>query len=146
MNQLEKAICIALQAHEGQVDKGGKTYILHPLRLMVQMPTMELQIIAVLHDAVEDSTYTFDDLRTEGFSEEIIKALQALTKQDGEEYEDFIDRVAKNPLAREVKIADMKDNSDLSRIENPSEKDFERVEKYRKAGERLGEGGLKYYK
>lgn len=133
MNQLEKAITIALKAHESQVDKGKKTYILHPLRLMVQMPTEELQIIAVLHDVVEDSEYTFEDLISQGFSDEVINALRALTKQENEEYSNFILRVKTNPLATKVKIADLKDNSNIDRLQNPTEQDFERVKKYQQA-------------
>lgn len=137
MNQLEKAIQIALKAHAGQTDKGGNTYVLHPLRLMVQMPTEQLQTIAVLHDVVEDSTYTFEDLAKEGFPEEIINAVRSLTKKEGEQYDDFIQRVKSNPLAIPVKIADMKDNSNLDRIPNPTEKDRERVKKYQQAIEML---------
>jgi len=133
MNQLEKAIKIALKADGNQVDKGGETYILHPLRLMVQMPSSALQIIAVLHDVVEDSNYTFEDLIKEGFSNEVIEALRALTKQENEQYVDFIQRVKENPLAPQVKIADLKDNSNLARIQNPTKKDLERVKKYKKA-------------
>jgi len=137
MNQLEKAIQIALKAHEGQVDKGGNSYVLHPIRLMVQMPTMDLQTIAVLHDVVEDSHYTFEDLAKEGFSTEVINAVRALTKQENEEYDDFIRRVKMNPLAIPVKLADMKDNSNLDRIPNPTDTDRERVKKYQKAIEFL---------
>ncbi|MFA5830111.1 MAG: GTP pyrophosphokinase [Candidatus Gracilibacteria bacterium] len=137
MNQLEKAIQIALKAHEKQVDKGGHTYVLHPLRVMVQMPTEELQIIAVLHDVVEDSNYTFEDLVKEGFSAEVLEALTAITKQKNEQYDDFIKRIKKNPLAVQVKLADLKDNSNLDRIPNPTEIDLERVEKYKKAIEFL---------
>lgn len=133
MNQLEKAIKIALEAHEKQVDKAGKTYILHPLRLMVQMPTEELQIIAVLHDVVEDSNFTFEDLIKEEFSPRIIKALRAITKQENEPYGDFIQRVKKNPLATQVKIVDLKDNSNLNRLQNPTKIDLERIKKYEKA-------------
>ena len=133
MKQLEKAIAIALKAHQNQIDKGGKVYILHPLRIMLQMPTEELQIIAILHDVVEDSNYTFDNLKKEGFSVRIIKALQALTKQDNEQYEDFIKRVKNNTLATKVKIADIKDNSNIKRIKNPKIKDLERIKKYKKA-------------
>ncbi len=133
MNNLEKAIKIAIEAHAGQVDKAGKTYVLHPLRLMVQMSSIEQQIVAVLHDVIEDSKYTFDDLEKEGFDEKIISALQALTKKNGEDYDNFIMRVMQNKLATIVKIADLKDNSNLNRIPNPTEKDLERVEKYIKA-------------
>ncbi|MBT4597512.1 GTP pyrophosphokinase [bacterium] len=137
MNKLEKAIKIALEAHENQLDKGGKTYILHPLRLMIQMPTEELQIIAVLHDVVEDSHYTFEHLIKEGFDVKLIEALQALTKKENERYGDFIKRVQENSLATKVKIVDLKDNSNLDRIQNPTKDDLERVEKYKKAIEFL---------
>ncbi len=137
MNKLEEAIQIAVEAHENQTDKGGSVYILHPLRLMMQMPTEQLQIVAVLHDVVEDSDYTFNDLEEKGFSNEIIEALESLTKRENELYEDFILRVKKNKLAVQVKIADLKDNSDLKRIKNPTEKDLERKEKYKRAIENL---------
>ncbi|MBU0458468.1 GTP pyrophosphokinase [Patescibacteria group bacterium] len=133
MLPLEKAISIALAAHAGQVDKAGVSYILHPLRIMQKMPTDELMIIAILHDVVEDSTITFDYLRHEGFSDMIISALDAMTKRDGENYEDFIQRVKMNPNARSVKIADIEDNMNTSRIEHPTQKDYERIEKYKKA-------------
>ena len=139
MNNLEKAIKIALKAHAGQIDKAGKIYILHPLRLMMQMRLIDEQIIAVLHDVVEDSDYTFDDLRKEGFDEEIISALQSLTKRNGEDYKDFIARIKENELAIIVKIADLRDNSNLDRISEPTKKDLERVEKYKKALEMLKE-------
>lgn len=137
MDRLEKAIKIALKAHENQLDKGGKIYILHPLRLMVQMPTEELQIIAVLHDVVEDSDVTLEYLAKEGFTAEVIEALRTLTKKENEPYGDFIQRIKENPLAAKVKIADLKDNSNTERIQNPTEKDLERVEKYKKAIEFL---------
>ena len=133
MSNLNKAIQIALDAHKDQVDKGGQPYILHPLRLMLQMPTEKLQIIAVLHDVLEDSKYTVSDLKNNGFSSNIIIALQALTKKTGEDYFDFILRVNKNVLARQVKKADICDNLNLKRIKNPSKKDLERVKKYKKA-------------
>ena len=133
MNSLEKAIKIALKAHAGQVDKAEKAYILHPLRLMMQMRSIDEQITAVLHDVVEDSEYTFDDLKKEGFDEEIINALESLTKRDGEDYKDFIARIKENELATIVKIADLKDNSNLDRISEPTKEDLERVKKYKDA-------------
>lgn len=128
-SQLEKAIRIALGAHIGQVDKAGESYILHPLRLMVQMDTDEKRIIAVLHDVVEDSDWTFENLKQEGFSDEVIEALRCLTKRDGEDYLDFVRRASSNPTARVIKIVDVKDNMDIGRIANPTDKDFERIEK-----------------
>src|SRR3989338_258253 len=132
-HRLEEAIGIATAAHKGQVDKAGKPYILHSLRVMLKMPSIELMIIAVLHDGIEDSTLTYEDLRQKGFSATIISAVEALTKREGETYEVFISRVKTNMLARSVKIADIEDNLDITRIAQPSSRDYERLEKYKKA-------------
>jgi (p)ppGpp synthase/HD superfamily hydrolase len=139
MATLERAIAIAAMAHEGQVDKAGMPYLLHPLRMMLSVNTLEARITAVLHDVVEDTTVTLEQLRAEGFASEVLEAVEALTKRPGEEndYDAFIRRVAPNPLAREVKLADLRDNCDLSRIARPTEKDLRRVEKYRKAIDHL---------
>jgi (p)ppGpp synthase/HD superfamily hydrolase len=138
MATLERAIKIALEAHAGQVDKAGEAYILHPLRLMLQMETQERRIAAVLHDVVEDSNWTFDDLKAEGFLNGVLDALEYLTKKEGENYFDFVERAAKNPIARDVKIADVKDNMNISRISNPTKEDHERIEeKYKPALEIL---------
>ncbi len=133
MSTLERAIVIAAKAHAGQKDKGGQTYILHPLRLMLQMRTEDERMAAVLHDVVEDSDWTLEQLRSEGFSEAVGQAVDALTERKGESYEAFVQRAVGNPIARVVKIADIRDNMDLSRIPNPSEKDHERLDKYRRA-------------
>ncbi len=134
---LNKAIQIATEAHKDQFDKAGKPYILHPLRVMLHCENEAEQICAILHDVVEDSDVTFDDLRSHGFSEEIISALDCLTKRDGESYNDFISRVLANELASRVKLADLRDNMDLTRIAHPNDQDFARIEKYRKAVERI---------
>lgn len=120
-------------AHEGQVDKAGMPYVLHPLRMMLSVDTPEGRMAAVLHDVVEDTAVTLDQLRAEGFPEAVIEAVEALTKRDGEDYEAFILRVAPNPIARKVKLADLRDNCDLSRLAEPTEKDRQRIEKYRRA-------------
>jgi (p)ppGpp synthase/HD superfamily hydrolase len=130
---LERAIAIAAAAHEGQVDKGGAPYILHPLKVMLRVNTLEERIVAVLHDVVEDCGISFDDLRKEGFSETVLSAIASVTKVPGESYEAFIERAAQNPIGRVVKLADLEENSDLSRIAQPSWEDLERVEKYRRA-------------
>ena len=130
---LERAIAIAAAAHEGQVDKGGAPYILHPLRVMLRVNTLEERIVAVLHDVVEDCGISFDDLRNEGFSETVLMAIASVTKVPGESYEEFVERAAQNPIGRVVKLADLEENSDLSRIAQPSWEDLERVEKYRRA-------------
>ncbi|MHC3823328.1 MULTISPECIES: HD domain-containing protein [Pseudomonas] len=134
---LERAIAIAATAHAGQVDKGGAPYILHPLKVMLRMSTLEERIVAVLHDVVEDCAISLDDLRKEGFSEEVLSAIESVTKVPGESYEDFVERAAQNPIGRVVKLADLEENSDLSRIASPSWEDLERVEKYRRAIGRL---------
>lgn len=134
---LERAIAIAATAHAGQVDKGGAPYILHPLKVMLRMNTLEERIVAVLHDVVEDGGISFDDLRKEGFSEAVLSAIESVTKVPGESYEDFVERAAQNPIGRVVKLADLEENSDLSRIASPSWEDLERVEKYRRAIGRL---------
>ena len=134
---LERAIAIAATAHAGQVDKGGAPYILHPLKVMLRMTTLEERIVAVLHDVVEDCDISLDDLRKEGFSEEVLTAIQSVTKVPGESYEDFVERAAQNPIGRVVKLADLEENSDLSRIASPSWEDLERIEKYRRAIGRL---------
>ncbi|WP_438301378.1 HD domain-containing protein [Pseudomonas sp. NMS19W] len=134
---LERAIAIAATAHAGQVDKGGAPYILHPLKVMLRMSSLEERIVAVLHDVVEDSGISLDDLRKEGFSEEVLSAIESVTKVPGESYEDFVERAAQNSIGRVVKLADLEENSDLSRIASPSWEDLERVEKYRRAIGRL---------
>jgi (p)ppGpp synthase/HD superfamily hydrolase len=133
MATLERALVIAAQAHQGTTDKGGAPYILHPLRLMHQMTTADEQIVALLHDVVEDSPWTFDALRAEGFSEEVVSAVDGLTRREGETYEDFIARGVTNPLARRVKLADIEDNMDLRRLGDIGEKDLERLQRYQRA-------------
>ena len=134
---LERAIAIAATAHAGQVDKGGAPYILHPLKVMLRVNSLEERIVAVLHDVVEDCGISFDDLRKEGFSEAVLSAIESVTKVPGESYEDFVERAAQNPIGRVVKLADLEENSDLSRIASPDWEDLERVEKYRRAIGRL---------
>jgi (p)ppGpp synthase/HD superfamily hydrolase len=135
MATLERAIAIAARAHEGQVDKAGMPYVLHPLRMMLSVDTPEARMAAVLHDVVEDTTVSLEQLQTEGFPAVVIEAVEALTKrpEEKDDYEAFINRVAPNPLARAVKLADLRDNCDLSRIATPTEKDWRRIEKYKRA-------------
>jgi (p)ppGpp synthase/HD superfamily hydrolase len=133
MATIERAIELAAKAHAGQTDKGGHPYILHPLRLMLAVQGTEARIAAVLHDIVEDTPVTFDDLRREGFAPEIVEAVRALTKFKGETRVEAATRIARNPIAREVKLADIADNMDLSRIPAPTARDFERLEEYEAA-------------
>ena len=131
------AIDIATQAHTGQLDKAGKPYISHPLTVMAKMDTLESKIVAVLHDVIEDSDVTIADLVEQGFPSLITEAIAAITKLDGELYENYILRVKSNAIALQVKIADMKHNMDLSRIANPTEKDFQRLAKYQNVLQQL---------
>ena len=129
---LEKAIEIAVEAHRGQIDKAGKIYILHPMRVMLRGQNETEQIVGILHDVVEDTPITIDMLRQEGFSEEVLAALTCITKDKGEDYGHFIDRVLTNPLATQVKLYDIEDNLNRDRIPNPTEQDEARFAKYQK--------------
>ena len=138
MSTLERAIEIATQAHEGQVDKAGNAYIGHPLRVMAMGKNEQEKIAGVLHDIVEDSPWTFEMLEAEGFAPEIIAALKCVTKiSENEDYDDFIERVKKNPLAVAVKINDLTDNMDIRRLPYLSDKDVKRLKKYLKAYKKL---------
>lgn len=130
MSTLERAIELAARAHAGQRDKGGHPYILHPLRVMQAVTGEAERIAAVLHDIVEDTPITFDDLLAEGFPADVVDAVRALTKFDGETREQAARRIVRNPIARTVKLADIADNMDLSRITNPTERDFKRLREY----------------
>jgi (p)ppGpp synthase/HD superfamily hydrolase len=140
MPTLEDAISLAVKAHRGRKDKVGAAYILHPLRVMLRMKTKDERIVALLHDVIEDTKYTLEDLREAGYSRKILQSLDYLTKRDGEEYEEFIKRVKRHPLARRVKIADLKDNLDLKRIKKPKKRDLMRIKKYRRALSELMKG------
>ncbi|MFI2856901.1 GTP pyrophosphokinase [Paenibacillus sp. JSM ZJ436] len=133
MNQLENAIVLATSTHYGQVDKGGLPYILHPLRVMMQMDTEDERIVAVLHDVIEDSNVTIKYLAKIGLSSEVCEAIEALTRRENESYMQFIERCKQNPLARKVKTQDIYDNLSLSRIVEPTKEDYDRQKKYNKA-------------
>jgi (p)ppGpp synthase/HD superfamily hydrolase len=113
MSAIEKAILIAVRAHEEQKDKAGAPYILHPLRVMLSMDTEDGMIVAVLHDIVEDTPLKLSDLKEIGFSDEVIDAVDHSTKRTGESYDEFIRRVKKSALATAVKLADINDNMNL---------------------------------
>jgi GTP diphosphokinase / guanosine-3',5'-bis(diphosphate) 3'-diphosphatase len=130
MSTLEQAIEIAARAHAGQVDKAGAPYILHPLRVMLTVHHPHERMAAVLHDVVEDTPVTLDDLRERGFPDEVLTAIHALTKTKGEARLAAANCAALNPIARVVKLADVADNMDLSRIATPTEKDFARIKEY----------------
>ena len=130
MPTLELAIEIAARAHAGQVDKAGDPYILHPLRVMLAVESQHERMAAVLHDVVEDTHVTFDDLRLARFPTEVLDAVFALTKTDGESRIEAAKRAVRNPIARKVKLADVSDNMNLGRIPRPTEKDFSRLKEY----------------
>lgn len=130
MATLERAISLAAERHAGQVDKANAPYILHPLRVMLNVPDIEHKIVAVLHDILEDTATTIDELYRLGFQTHLIDAIIALTKQEGESRIQAAQRTVQNPIARVVKLADITDNMDLSRIQSPTMKDFERLKEY----------------
>ena len=131
---LESAIATAAKAHKGQTDKAGKPYILHPLRVMLNVKGgIPEQCAAVLHDVIEDTDITSDTLLKLGFSKEVVDAVVLLTRSKDEDYMEYVKRLKANPIARAVKLADLADNMDMSRIPNPTEKDLARLEKYKKA-------------
>jgi (p)ppGpp synthase/HD superfamily hydrolase len=139
MNIIEKSLEIALKAYSGQKDKAGQTYILHPLRLMAKMDTDEEMSVALLHDVIEDSDITAEDLLEQGVPEKVVSAVQCLTKVDGEDYDAFVERVLENKLASKIKKADIEDNINVLRLNSVTEKDLERIAKYHKAWKALNE-------
>lgn len=129
---LAKAIKLCYEAHKNQVDKGGSPYYLHPIYVALNMKTEEQKIVALLHDVVEDTEITIEDLKNKGFSKKIVDAVEVITKKK-ESYETYLRKVKENDLARAVKIGDIKNNMDVSRLKEITEKDIARIEKYRKA-------------
>ncbi len=129
---LQRAIEIATTMHDGQLDKAGAPYITHPISVMNQVETVAEKIVAVLHDAIEDTPLTLADLEREGFPDEILAAIDAISKRAGESTESYLARVMSNRLALRVKIADITDNMRLERIAQPTPRDFARIEQYAK--------------
>ena len=140
---LDRAVQIAVRAHEGQSDKYGAPYILHPFRVMMRVCTLAEKIVAMLHDTVEDGGVTLEDLRGEGFPGEVVEAVDRLSRRGGESYDAYMERASADPLAASVKMADLEDNMDLRRIPMIGDKDVERLLRYhsnwRKLFERFGE-------
>lgn len=129
----EKAAQIAIKAHKDQVDKGGHSYILHPLRVEDMCDSPEEKIVALLHDTIEDGDITAEYLLMQGFPHEIVDAVVSVTRNKGEDYFDFIQRCKANPIGHRVKLADIKDNMDITRLKELTDKDIERLKKYHKA-------------
>ena len=132
-SQSEKAYKIAKKAHLGQVDKAGEDYIKHPEKVASFVKTDEEKAVAYLHDVIEDTELTLENLYEYDFSKEVIEAVDIITKKRGEDYQSYLHSVKKNKLARAVKLADLRHNSDLTRLTKVTEKDIERKEKYQKA-------------
>lgn len=132
-SDLEKALALAVKAHRGQRDKSGFPYIFHPVRVMLRLKNLEAQIVALLHDILEDSAISATDLQQAGFSPTVIEAVSCLTKKEGEDYFEYISRVKGNHLARAVKLADIEDNLDANRLSDLSETDCKRMARYLKA-------------
>lgn len=134
---LELAIRVATEAHKNQKDKGGNPYIEHPKAVAAQVNNIEYKIVAYLHDVVEDTEITLDDLSGMGFTYRIVNSVRLLTKTDKLTYEEYLKRLKADDSARHVKIADLKHNMDISRIPEPTEKDQKKIEKYKKSLEFL---------
>ena len=132
-SQSEKAYKIAKKAHLGQVDKAGEDYIKHPEKVASFVKTDEEKAVAYLHDVIEDTELTLENLYEYDFSKEVIEAVDIITKKRGEDYQSYLNSVKKNKLARAVKLADLRHNSNLTRLTKVTEKDIERKEKYQKA-------------
>lgn len=141
MQPLERAIEIAVNAHAGQTDKAGETYILHPLRVMLEQDSEAAMIAAILHDVVEDSDWTVAELKEEtvDFPEESIEAIELLTKSDGQSYEKFVSEAATHPIAQSVKQSDIEDNMGLTRLDDIDDVVLNRLEKYHHGWKHLQE-------
>jgi (p)ppGpp synthase/HD superfamily hydrolase len=142
MPTLKQALSLAKKAHNGQLDKAGESYISHPLRVMRSVETEAERIVAILHDVLEDTRYSIRDLQRMGYKDEIVAALDALTRRKGERYQRFIRRAGKNPLARRIKIADLEDNMDIRRLKTLKPSDLRRLAKYHRAWLLLKEKSL----
>lgn len=135
--QLAKAIEIAIEAHKGQEDRSGLPYIAHPFRVMNAGKTLEEKIVGMLHDVVEDTEWTLEELLSEGFSPAIVDAVEAMTKFPGESYDVYLKRLQKNAIAVRVKLNDLTDNMDIRRLHEIGENDIARLKKYLSAYQQL---------
>ena len=124
------ALRTSIRAHEGQKDKSGRDYVMHPILVAERCKEPRAKIVALLHDTIEDTDVTAEYLRSEGFPEEIIIAVLSVTKQEGESYENFVHRAAGNAIGRQVKIADLEDNMDVRRLKEITDEDVTRLRKY----------------
>ncbi|MBO5231661.1 MAG: bifunctional (p)ppGpp synthetase/guanosine-3',5'-bis(diphosphate) 3'-pyrophosphohydrolase [Clostridia bacterium] len=129
-NLTKKALSLCFEAHKNQLDKSGMPYVFHPFHLAEQMETEETVVVALLHDLVEDTDYTIDDLKAMGFPQNVTDAIALMTHDADTEYMDYVARIKTNPIAKAVKLADLRHNSDTTRLDKVTEKDLKRVEKY----------------
>lgn len=130
---LEKAIELALKYHKGQIKNGtGEKFILHVLRVMLKMDTEEEKISAVLHDVIEKSNCTLEDLKHRGFSDKVINTVDALSKRKGEDYSEYIKRVKKDSNAVKIKIADLEENMDIKNTKELTQVDIEKMNRRKK--------------
>lgn len=136
---LDQAIRLSITAHTDQKDKAGEPYILHPLRLMLQCDSEEERLVAVLHDVMEDSHFSLENLKEEGFPKHVLDALLVLTHDKNDSYEDYLKKIKTNALAVKIKLLDLADNMNLSRLKSITDKDRERLEKYKSAHKFLKE-------
>ena len=135
----KKAMKLCFEAHKNQLDKSGMPYVFHPFHLAEQMTDEETTIVALLHDVVEDTEYTLADLRNMGFSQEVCDAIALMTHDPAVPYLEYVAKIKENPIARAVKLADLRHNSDLTRLDRIDEKALVRVEKYKAAIKLLSE-------
>lgn len=135
----KRALKLCFEAHKEQLDKSGMPYVFHPFHLAEQMPDEDCTVVALLHDVMEDTEYGVEDLRSLGFSDAALTALMLMTHDDDIPYLDYVAMLKSNPIARNVKLADLKHNSDLTRLSVVTDKDLQRVEKYKKAIQLLEE-------
>lgn len=127
----KKAIKLMYEKHQNQVDKSGMPYVFHPWHVAEEMTNENATIVALLHDIVEDTDVTLEQLINMGFNNEVVEAISCMTHREGEEYLDYVNRLSANSIARKVKLADLKHNMDYTRLDNVSEKDLAKLEKYK---------------
>ena len=131
------ALKLCFEAHKDQIDKSGMPYVFHPFHLAEQMADENTTIVALLHDVIEDTEYTLDDLRKFGFAEDVLSAISLMTHADDVPYMEYVVKIKTNPIAKAVKLADLKHNSDMSRLDQITQTDEERAKKYKQAIELL---------
>ena len=137
--ETKKAMKLCFEAHKDQTDKSGLPYVFHPFHVAEQMHDEKTTIVALLHDVVEDTSYTLQDLRAIGFNQEVLDAIALMTHDKNVPYMEYVAKIRENPIARAVKLADLRHNSDLTRMDEITETELKRVEKYKAAMQLLTE-------